>query len=327
MENPSRLKIPSEFNYVLVDYHSDPCERPITIGVVLQSENRLLFRFLTPDDADDLIPEFSKELVFQIETSFLRDQDKGVVQIHNGEGNERRAVSVYSYSYLEYLHSSFLNTITFTEPKKIIASDSESLIDSLFRDYVLRPAQEITFRHPLTIETLTDGLILLFHVKNDEPIAGSTKLQKLTFLLKKETKLGKKLKEEFTYVPYHLGPYSTDLESMVEVLREEGLIEIEEKPQVDPDAEADRKQAQKLEQDSVPPEKNRTMRIYKLSSEGKALAEELARSTPRTDLEEISKLKERFNSASTRTIIDYVYARYENMTTRSKLKKVKKERS
>jgi uncharacterized protein YwgA len=318
----AKLAEPTRFRYALAEYHPEAAlDRRIVIGVLVQGRDELLFRFLSPNEATDLIPQLSRDVVFNIERTFNKDREEGTVPIPDRETGSRTSVSVTSSEYLEYLHSTFLNTITFTEPREIVASDARSLRDSIFRSHVLEPIQQATANEPLVTESLTDGLILLLHARNNEPVAGSTKLQKLTFLLKEETKLGQKLKDEFEYVPHDFGPYSSDLESMLEVLQEEGLVQIEEKPLSDANAESDRQQIRKSEQEIGAVEKKKIMRVYKLTQEGQTLAEALARSLSPSEMQEVSELKGKFNPCTTREIIDYVYRRYEKMTTKSKLRK------
>jgi uncharacterized protein YwgA len=314
------LTVPSEYRYVVAEYHPESSERTVSIGVIIQSKQELLFRFISPNEAGDLIPELSRDLIFNIEVTFIRDREKGSVPIPRREGNERELIPVTSSGYLDYLRSTFLNTITFTAPKAIIAARGDALLTSLFEEHVLQPTLA-TVSAQLKVESLTDGLLLLLYARSNEPVAGSTKLQKLTYVLKEETRLGKRLKDEFAYVPHHFGPYSSDLTSMLDVLQQEGLIEIKEVSQLDAKAEIDRRDIQKSEQDLAVPEKRWTMRVYKLTPDGVKLARALAESVPQSELEEVIRLKEKFNSIPTRNIIDYVYKRYERMTTKSKLKK------
>ncbi len=314
---------PNRFKYLLAEYNPDDAAGRFPIGVVVQGAGKLLFRFLLPSEAGDLVPQPSKEVVFAIERSFNKDRDDGTIQILDRETGSRKNVPVTSDEYLEYLHSTFLNTITFTEPREIVANDAQSLLNSIFRSNVFEPVRQAVEAEALVAESLTDGLILLLHSRNDEPVMGSMKLQKMTFLLKKETKLGRRLTErmdEFEYTPHHFGPYSSDLESMVEVLKREGLVEIEEKTLSDANAELDRQHIQKSETE-LGPVKKKTMRVFKLTEDGVKLAEELERSLSSTELEELAKLKAKFNPYVTQVIIDYVYKHYENMTTKSKLRR------
>lgn len=319
LENTS-VTVPSKYRYVIVEYYPESSEQPLNIGVIVQGKDELLFRFISPDEAGDLVPDLSREIVFGLEATFIRDKEKGAIPIRTGEGNERKAITVTSPQYLDYLRSTFLNTITFTEPQTVVATRRDSLLDSLFSKHVLEPMLTKVSAQTSKVENLTDGLIVLLYAGNNEPIEGSLRLQKLTYLLKEETSLGKNLKEDLAYVPHHYGPYSPDLTSMLEVLQQEGLIEIEVKPQIEAQAEADRRLIQKKEQDINPADKKKTMRVYKLTSEGARWARQLIGSMQQTDLEEIVKLKKRFSTAPTQELIDYVYSRYGHMTTKSKLK-------
>lgn len=308
------------FRYALVEYHPKEVGN-VPIGVLVQGRDQLLFRFLSPAEAGDLIPQLSKDVVFSIEKTFNHDKEKGAVEIPDHMTGSRRTASVTSVEYLEYLHSNFLNTITFTEPRETFAQNAQTLLDSMFRSHVFEPVQQAAASEQLIAESLTDGLLLLLHARDNEPIAGSTKLQKLTFLLKEETKLGRRLKDEFEYTAHDYGPYSSDLESMLEVLQKEGLVEIEENPLKDSYAERDRQQIRKSEQELGRIEKRKTMRVYKLTQDGQKVADILVKSLPRDELEELANLKGRFNPHTAGIIIDYVYKRYHKMTTRSKLRR------
>jgi len=319
LEGPKQAE-QTRVRYVLAEYHPETqAHRSLVIGVLVQGNGQLLFRFLSPNEAGNLVPQLSRDVVFSIERTFNNDREEGTILIPDRETGSRTAVAVTSNEYLEYLHSTFLNTVTFSEPREILARDPRSLRDSIFRSQVLEPIERHLETEPLVAESLTDGLILLLHARNDEPVEGSLKLQKLTFLLKEETKLGRRLKDEFQYVPHNFGPYSSDLDSMLQVLQDEGLIWIEVKPLTDPHAESDRQQVRKSEQ--LGPTEKKNMRVYKLTEEGQKLAEALAKSLSPNEIQEVSGLKGKFNPHRAEQIIDYVYKRYEKMTTKSKLRK------
>ncbi len=122
-------------------------------------------------------------------------------------------------------------------------------------------------------------------------VKGATKLEKLVFLLQEE--FGVPLKDFFKYFAYLHGPYSPEVMKSSYVLAYYGYIDIREEVYV-------------LE---VEGEKERVLRLFRLTDKGQDFAKELFEKLPEDVKEKLVCLK-RFNNMTTRQLLDYVYAKY-----------------
>lgn len=133
-------------------------------------------------------------------------------------------------------------------------------------------------------------------------VKGATKLEKLVFLLEKE--YGVPLKDFFRYFAYLYGPYSPEVMRSSYILAYYHFIDIKEEVYV-------------LD---VEGEKERVLRVFRLTDKGRDFAEELLEKLPEEVKEKLVKLR-RFNNMTTRQILDYVYAKYPEFKKYTKLDK------
>ena len=122
-------------------------------------------------------------------------------------------------------------------------------------------------------------------------INGTTRMEKLPFLLEKE--LGVNLSYHYTAMPY--GPYSTELLDELNLLRAQGLLSISEE---------------------VVPVKNSgetkavERRNYYLTKEGKELCRKLSKDFSVKTQASIIKLVEKYGNMSLQDLLDYVHKEY-----------------
>lgn len=170
------------------------------------------------------------------------------------------------------------------------------------------------------VETAMDILLVLLYARGKklrETIAGITKLEKLVFLLAKETILGKLVDQDFSYEPYHFGPYSVEVLDNIEALKELGLVKAVAAPARSYVEESDRYQ---VDADSNAVEQAGNMETFELTDDGIKVAETLFNSMDQQQREEIERVKSRFNSLDLRQLLRYVYKKYPESTTESKIK-------
>jgi uncharacterized protein YwgA len=178
----------------------------------------------------------------------------------------------------------------------------------------------------IPVETGTDLILTLLFAggekkKNNEEIVGNTRIDKLVFLLEKETTL-KKYIQDFTFDAYNFGPYSSQLFDALQALVNAGLVktstaaeETESDEYLD---EADRYQIElQLEESS---ESAKTVIEYSLTPEGEKVASALWQSLSKSEQDEIVAIKSKFNSISLRRLLQYVYRKYPESTIRSVIK-------
>jgi len=171
----------------------------------------------------------------------------------------------------------------------------------------------------IPVENVTDvTLALLFSGGSEKPeneeVVGNTRLTKLMFLVQHETSLGRYLKE-LKYDAYNFGPYASELFDAVQALISNGLIKSTRSDSEGYLDEADRFQIEMQAEDSV--DSPRTTVIYSLTAEGKTVGSALYHGLSNTEQEELTALKQRFNSISLRKLLQYVYRKYPNFTTES----------
>ena len=156
-----------------------------------------------------------------------------------------------------------------------------------------------------------------------EPIQGTTRLQKLMFLLEQETGLRTTSGPEFDFTAYKFGPVSKELYDDLEKLENLGFL------QSDPVAEASPTELDEYglafddlmgdeEQESKEAFEEKR---YRLTPKGLEWLK--ARSDPRKDkdaLERIRRVKSQYGGLSLHDLLHHVYTKYPNMTTASEIK-------
>ena len=177
-----------------------------------------------------------------------------------------------------------------------------------------------------------DLIMLLLYAKGHsgqtcEPIRGRTRLMKMVFLFGKEVRrrfnLGKVIPEgalpEFT--KYDYGPFSADVFADLEFLVELGFVQARTLgvPFPEEAQEYEYWQAGAVPEDDVSgPEAEEE---FSLTPDGRGFVEdELWASLTEHQWAVLDDFKARCTSASLRSLLRYVYAKYPEMTTKSKIR-------
>ena len=160
-----------------------------------------------------------------------------------------------------------------------------------------------------------------------EPIRGRTRLMKMVFLFKKEVRgrfnLGKAIPEGALpkFTAYDYGPFSADVFADLEFLVDLGFVQV--RPVGDPFPEE--AQEYKYWQAGAAPEDDATgpevEEEFSLTADGQGFVqEELEPSLTRKQWGVLEEFKARCTSASLRSLLRYIYAKYPEMTTKSKIR-------
>lgn len=163
----------------------------------------------------------------------------------------------------------------------------------------------------------------------NEPISGRTRLIKLMFIFQKEFKesfnKGNFILEDFpVFFPWNFGPMSKDVLEDLEFFKRIKFIDTEKPNNLNninfDEADEMRSFAEEYSfGDDTAFEY--TSEKYSLSAIGRRYVEERLEPILTDDQWKIiSELKKRFNSASLRNILEYVYSRYPDMTDKSIIK-------
>lgn len=144
---------------------------------------------------------------------------------------------------------------------------------------------------------------------DDGVVEGSTRLQKLVFLVQEG--VGRPLPEglRYDYFSYDYGPFSEELATDLESMVERGWIDVEERPAT-----------------------NGTQYVYRLTEDGRRVVEEMAgessgsastdgASGPETGvlLDRVRHVEDVFNHMPVSNLLEYVHINYEEYTAESVL--------
>lgn len=174
----------------------------------------------------------------------------------------------------------------------------------------------------------SDLILLLLYGKGakgqyGEPVQGITRLMKLLFLLDKEAGVN----NGFSFVPYKMGPFSSEVYPELEFLRnfpspEEPLVKGNEINTAS-DADVSPEQVQYIDDiqfDEAPPDNAEVDVAYQLTEVGKKIAKELWVDLDEKNKSGIEAIKGKYGNWPLRKLLKYVYEKYPNMTTNSEIK-------
>ena len=166
---------------------------------------------------------------------------------------------------------------------------------------------------------LDDMIILLLGAPSKIPtlqdrLEGITRLEKLIFLLERESGYKDLIDEETEFHAYNFGPFSAQVYKAVDYLSAYGLLD--DSAKLTPNDEDAWERIQVI--DDVPSDPY-IARIFTLTEDGReyynALVAEI--DSHGHDLDELSRFKERYGSLPLRQLIRYVYKQYPDTTTQS----------
>jgi len=152
------------------------------------------------------------------------------------------------------------------------------------------------------IDRRTDVVFILFHYAGT--IRGITKLQKLLFLIEKETEFFEECGDDlaFEFYEHKMGPFSEHVYEELRFLQQLNAIETEpmEGEEGDPDA--------------------LTNKVFTITPKGEKIAAELAGHLEDEYNEELAELVAKYNPMELRKLLHHVYTEYPDYTTESEIK-------
>lgn len=169
----------------------------------------------------------------------------------------------------------------------------------------------------------TDTILLLLAAETADPkqrfrCDGITRLEKLLFLLDRETKFKDEVAEPFVFEAYHYGPYSSAVYDAVDFLKAMRLLDerqIDVASGMDVSEEAEVLDATDLNQPNAYVE-----RQLFLTEDGKAVAQVLSTRVSPAGKAALTEIKDRYGSMPLRQLLRYVYNRYEEFTEKSRIR-------
>lgn len=164
-------------------------------------------------------------------------------------------------------------------------------------------------------------LLLLAAPTKHEALAfrcdGITRLEKLLFLVEKETALDREIDETFSFEPYHYGPYSKEVYAAVDFLR---ALQLLDERRIDTTSGYDlSEELEALDEFDVNEDQYVERRLL-LTADGKDVARMLSRQLSPTGQGALSEIKDRYGAMPLRQLLRYVYATYPDYAARSRIK-------
>lgn len=169
---------------------------------------------------------------------------------------------------------------------------------------------------------LDDAIVLLLGAPSRDPrlrgqIRGVTRLEKLIFLLERETNAEHWLAEKGDFTAYNFGPFSAkvyqavDMLSAAEIIRDSGAL-------VENTEESWEEDNLIGENDFSPNQTDPYVtRDFQLTDRGWRYYGVLVEHLPEGAEEELGSFKDRFGGLPLRQLVRYVYKRYDDFTSKS----------
>jgi len=154
-----------------------------------------------------------------------------------------------------------------------------------------------------------------------KPVAGVTRLEKMMFILQNETGFSGKLRNKFRFENWKFGPFSKEIYEDLDLLASLGLVDAEERELRSYAEHTEQEEYNRLiesEEDEPIIEKT-----FLLTDRGRSVAQKLRTWISDNDWHEIEQLKKRFESVPLTRLIQYVYHKYPETTSKSVLEHLK----
>jgi hypothetical protein len=149
-------------------------------------------------------------------------------------------------------------------------------------------------------------------------VAGITRLEKMMFLLQKETAFSGKLRNKFDFEPWKFGPFSRQIYEDLDLLASLDLVEaeVQELPSYAEFTEGNNLIESEVDEPIV-------QKVFSLTDRGCRVAEKLKAAVSERDWAEVTQLKKRFEKVPLTRLIQYVYQKYPETTSKSVLEDLK----
>lgn len=144
-------------------------------------------------------------------------------------------------------------------------------------------------------------------------IRGITRLEKLVFLLEKETKAGSLMTEKADFEAYNFGPFSQKVYQALNTLSAAGLVR--DTAEKSASNEDQYEVSQVVGMDAAPAPY--ATRDFELTDVGREYYQALVSELPKEAVEEVTHLRRKFAGWSLRQLVRYVYERHDDYTVNS----------
>ena len=175
--------------------------------------------------------------------------------------------------------------------------------------------------NPIEID---DAIVLLLGTKvpgvKEGEISGVTRLEKLIFLLERETGSKSWLQQDADFEPYNFGPFSEKVYQAVDLLSAAGLVEDSASPASDDVDTWEARERIGIDEGGEQVQDRYTTRDFKLTERGWRYFEALQKELTESARQELGSFKKQFAFLPLRQLIRYVYMNYDSFTTKSQIR-------
>lgn len=166
---------------------------------------------------------------------------------------------------------------------------------------------------------IDDAIVLLLGAPSMIPrlegrIEGITRLEKLVFLLERETSAASWLNEDAEFMPYNFGPFSSKVYQAIDML---SAAQIVEDSGTDAKTPEDNWEKYHVIGGRVAADDPYITRDFRLTDRGWRYYSTLVEQLPQGAIDELATFKDKFAHLPLRQLVRYVYQRYADFTTQS----------
>ncbi|MGA7218541.1 MAG: hypothetical protein WBX38_09510 [Candidatus Sulfotelmatobacter sp.] len=152
-----------------------------------------------------------------------------------------------------------------------------------------------------------------------EKVSSITRIEKMMFLLQRETAFSGLVAGKFSFKPWKFGPFSQEIYEDLDLLSSLELVNVEERELASYVDYTEEDDLIGVEQEDEPV----VEKVFSLTDRGKRVAEKLRTLLSDSDWLEVLHLKKRFEGVPLTRLIQYVYQKYPETTEKSVLEHLK----
>lgn len=183
----------------------------------------------------------------------------------------------------------------------------------------------------MALKTKAELLLALLYAPDSSigtaPIEGITRLEKLLFLIKKETQLFKNNlhDKDFNFVPYRMGPWTQEVYDETDFLESLGLLNKQSIGKKSPEDDVHTAQLfdsmvlTKYQKNEYSPAQD-VVEKFELTQKGLDAAKSVWSKMTDQEKAEIIRIKRAFNRMNLRQFLRYVYKKYPDYASKSEIK-------
>jgi len=172
------------------------------------------------------------------------------------------------------------------------------------------------------IESSVDVLLALFYAPSEgevmEPVRGTTRLQKLLFLLWKEGRFQNQVPDLYNFQAFDYGPCMDDVYDDLSFLEDVGLVQVTEVPSGNEFEDCDERAFTEAFGVALPQPKTR--KDYSLTERGAQEARKLYDALDEGERMALVGIKSKYNRMPLFALLRYVYQRYPSFARKSLLR-------